>query len=458
MSKQNTLGSVREIWSIAYPVIMSTASTTIMRFMDRMMLSWSSPDDIAASTPADIASFTIICLFIGIASYTNALIAQYHGANDKEYLSKSLWQAIYFSLFAGIIIILFIPIGNLFINSMDHSASVIEKEKQYFTVLMYGGGFSVLGCALGSFFTGRGDTKTTMYISFIGCTLNFILGWALIFGNLGFPKLEILGAGIATDISLFVIALLYILCIFRKKYINEFNLIKYYRYNKELFIKLMRYGIPAGVEFMLGIASFAAFVFMVGNLGKDQLIASNIALSIDMLAFMPLIGLGIATESLVGQYIGRNLKNVAVKVTYNSMKLSVIYTFIVGALFLIIPDFFLAFFVDNKETTLDSLIVYGEPLLRIVTILLLIDGVAIVLANSLAGSGDTFYKMMVQIITGWILFVPGIYVLFYLLNKDVVYGWWWLIVYYSVYTLIVYFRYRSGKWKEFDLISREASV
>ena len=71
-------GGYREVLTIAYPLIMSTASMTIMHFVDRVFLARYAKEAIAASVPAGITSFTIICLFMGISGYTNAIVAQHY--------------------------------------------------------------------------------------------------------------------------------------------------------------------------------------------------------------------------------------------------------------------------------------------------------------------------------------------------------------------------------------------
>ena len=75
-------GGYREVLTIAYPLIMSTASMTIMHFVDRVFLARYAQEAIAAAVPAGVASFTVICLFMGSSGYTNAIVAQHYGARE----------------------------------------------------------------------------------------------------------------------------------------------------------------------------------------------------------------------------------------------------------------------------------------------------------------------------------------------------------------------------------------
>ena len=85
-----------------------------------------------------------------------------------------------------------------------------------------------------------------------------------------------------------------------------FNVRNHRAFEANLFGRLMRYGIPSAIQFSMDIFAFTFFIFMVGRIGKLQLAATNIVLSINSLAFMPMMGFSLATSTLVGQALGRN--------------------------------------------------------------------------------------------------------------------------------------------------------
>ena len=194
-------GSIKEILTVAFPLIIASATHTVLTFTDRMFLSWYSADCIAASGPASILSYSFICFFIGTGTYLNTIIAQYSGAKKRFYITKALWQGIYFGLLSSAAIVMLIPAGNMFIAHSEHGKQVIILEKSYFSLLMYGGGLAVMGSVFSSFFSGRGRTRPVMIITLISTTINILLDYILIFGKFGFPALGIVGAGIATLLS-----------------------------------------------------------------------------------------------------------------------------------------------------------------------------------------------------------------------------------------------------------------
>ena len=83
-------GGYREVIRIALPLVLSTASLTLMLFVDRMFLSWYGQDSVAAATPGGITYFTICSLFLGTAQYVNTIVAQYHGSGDKPACARVL--------------------------------------------------------------------------------------------------------------------------------------------------------------------------------------------------------------------------------------------------------------------------------------------------------------------------------------------------------------------------------
>jgi MATE family multidrug resistance protein len=163
-----------------------------------------------------------------------------------------------------------------------------------------------LNAALSSFFR-RGRTAVVMWAISRKCG-QFLL-YVLIFGKLGFPEMGIRGAGLATAISGAIPALYWGFIFLSPRYQAIYRTRKEFRWDPKLLFMLLRYGVPSGVQFFLDIASFTRFILLVGRLGEADLAATNIALSIEMLAFLPMVGMSIATATLVGEYIGQGGRN-----------------------------------------------------------------------------------------------------------------------------------------------------
>jgi MATE family multidrug resistance protein len=445
-------GNIGEILRVSLPLVVSNAFHTVLTFTDRMFLSWYSPTSIAASVPASLLSFTFVCFFLATGQYVNVLIAQFFGAKKNEDLAKSLWQGIYFTVISAFIIILFIPLGNLIIDYSGHSARVIAEEKLYFDILMLGGGLIVASAVLSSYFSGRSLTKIVMYFAIMGAILNILFNYVLIFGKLGFPSMGIRGAGIATVSASGVVVIAYVFLIFLGKDRKTVPLIRVFGFDKRIFLKLIRFGFPNGFQFFVDLATFSAFIFLIGLQGDAILAASNIVLSVNMLAFMPMTGIGMATAILVGQYMGKMKPDIVTRVTYRTLKMAFTYGVVAGIAFFFFPEFFLSFFKGENSSSFSKIQTEAIPLFKILPVFLLCDCAAIVFGSALNGVGDTRFKMWFVIAIACLLFAPGESLILGYLRLPAIYGWIFCSFYIFCFGFVFFLRFKHGKWRDIDMI------
>jgi MATE family multidrug resistance protein len=451
---KNVLEGYPEVLRIAIPLILSTSSLTLALFVDRLMLSWHSINDVAAATPGGITYFTICCFFQGTAQYTNTLVAQSHGAGDRLGCSKAVWQGIWFSAFSLPLILACIPLGQWTLGNTGHEPCIVELEKQYFTILMYSGVSLPLNAALSSFFSGRGQTSYVLIGNLVGNLGNIALDYLLIFGNFGFPELGIKGAGIATAVTNFV-PTIYWVCIFLSpRYQATYRTRREAYLDSRIFKALLKFGLPAGAQFILDVGSFTAFVLIVGKLGEIDLAATNIALSVETLSFLPMVGMSIATSAIVGEYIGRKRPDIAQKRVLCALSLALSYTALVAIFFWVAPDLLLRLFEPHQETTnnFEVLMNKGVILVRIIGAYTLFDTVFIIFNGALKGAGDTKFTMWAQITIAWIFFVPPVYIMTKYLGMGLFAAWIWMLVYVIVIGTVFWLRFRSGHWKTISVL------
>ena len=450
---QPGMGNYREILKVALPLVASTTSHTIMTFTDRMFLSWFSPAAIAASVPGSILSFTFICFFMGTGQYVNVLVAQFYGADRKEDLARSLWQGIYFALLTAVIVVLCTPFGLYIIDHSGHSQQVIVEEKAYFSILMYGGGLLVMTAVLGGYFSGRSKTKIVMYLSFLGAALNIVFNYVLIFGKLGFPAMGIRGAGIATVSASAFVALAYIALILTGKDRHLYPVTRLTGFNRTIFTKLFRFGAPNGFQFFIDLVTFTAFIFLIGLQGDTILAASNIVLSVHMLAFMPMVGLGQAIGILVGQCMGRREPDVAVVITRRALKMAALYCVSTGIAFYFFPHFFIGLFRGDNASAYDAIQAAAIPIFKMLPAFILCDCFANIYGGALGGVGDTRFKMWIMIVVAVFVFTPGEILILGYWQLHAVYGWLYCTFYIFLFGLALYIRFRQGKWRKIDMVS-----
>ncbi|MFH1741495.1 MAG: MATE family efflux transporter [bacterium] len=446
-------GGMREVTNIAFPLVMSTASMTVMHFIDRMFLSWLGAEYIAAAMPAGIVSFTVTCFFLGVAGFANTFVAQYHGAGEPDNCTRSTWQGIYLSIIASAIIPLFWFAGPWLFSLAHHTERVYELEVVYFRILIWAGGPSVAANAVSSFFSGRGKTGVVMKVSILANCVNAVLDYGLIFGAFGLPRMGIAGAGIATVIASVVSVFLYLYLFLCRGIHTEYRTRTLWHFRPSLFRRLLSYGTPAGVSFFLDVAAFSTFVLLVGRIGPIELAASNIVFSINTLAFLPMIGVNQAVSILVGQYIGRKDVKTAEKSTYSSLYLVMVYMGIMSVLYVLFPERFLDLFASEETSAADwqQILDYGRIMLVMVAAYGLFDAGNLVFSGALRGAGDTRFVMWMAVVMAWVLFVPPVYILIVWLGRGVLAAWAWVTLYVCLLAVVFYVRFRAGRWQHIKI-------
>lgn len=453
-------GGYRELVRVAIPLILSTASFTVMHFMDRIMLTRYSDTTAAAATAAGVLSFGLMSFFMGVAGYTNTFIAQYYGATDRKMCAVSLWQGMYFVAIVSILFpLVFKPLGMIMLSWSGHEPAVLEAERIYFGILVAGVVFPLLNSVLGSFFSGRGDTWTVMWVNCVAALLNVVLNYCLIFGKGGLPEMGISGAAIATLSASCSSNIIYIFLIFRKPWCRLYGVSRYTAFRLSSFMQLLRYGGPSGISFGLDIMAFSFFILLIGRLGTTELIASNITVTINSLAFLPMLGISIATSILVGQHIGEGHKRAAEQSAYSGVKLAILYMIVMGLIFIIFPRQLFGLFQgpENSREVFEQVIRYGRYLLVMIAILGIFDAVNVTFSGALKGAGDTLFPMWANVIIAWILFVPPVYLL--TRYKASLY-WSWIVfmVYVALLGLVFWWRFRGGVWKTIEIREKVSPV
>ena len=109
---QNTQqASLRELWFLSYPLIITMGAQVVMQFVDRVFLSWYSPEALGACVPGGMLAMTFAALFMGLAGYTSVFVSQFYAKNKKAAVTVSLWQGVFLSILSALLLASITPIG-----------------------------------------------------------------------------------------------------------------------------------------------------------------------------------------------------------------------------------------------------------------------------------------------------------------------------------------------------------
>lgn len=444
----------REVLRVCLPLVLSLSATTLMEFTDRVFLANYSIEAISASLPAGITAYLFLSFFGGVGSYAGVFIAQYSGKGDHKKIGAVLWQAIYFTFVAGLIMYLIAVFATEAIFMLaGHEQEVQRLEAIYFSILCKGGILHVAMATLSTFFTGRGLTRPVMIITFVGVLVNIPLDYALIFGMWGLPEMGIRGAAIATVIAWIINVVLLIVLIFTRKHERKYYVLSQIQIQWALLKRLLRFGVPAAFQFTMDILAFTLFVLLVGRIGTAELAATNIVLSINALTFMPSMGASQGISVLVGQALGRKSPELATTYVRSGIHMLLFYTLIIDLIFIFAPDFVLAPFFHETGGGVDpTVLAHARDILKIVAVYLFCDVLYMMYTGALRGAGDTRFMMIAATVAAPVCLVLPVYIGIEYFAISVSGAWLWILFFIGTLNLVSWIRYRQGKWKKMLVI------
>ncbi len=450
-------GGYHEIWRIAYPLIIMSASNTIMQFVDRKFLASYSTAAVAAALPAGALSFVFFSFFMVTLNFTSAIVAQHFGNRDSHGCIRATWNGFYFALFAAVIVVLVMPwIGIRIIDMSGHGKEIILLERRYFIALIPSGAFICLCAPLFSYFSGQGKTWHIAVINLITCSLNVILNYLLIFGNFGFPELGITGAGIATSIAS-ACSLIAVMSWFLG--LNQWRhpTRRFRSLNLEEITRLLKFGSPSGLRCFLDVGAFTMMTFLIGRISQAAMAVNTIVLSINMLSFLPMLGLSDATSIVVGQYIGRGKPEVSFRAAFRSWHLAMIYASFMAAIFILFPTWLLNHFSPKTSGPIDfnAVVEAGHRLLPWVAAFNFFSATKFIFMGALRGAGDTWSVMFICVAFSWLIMIPGVVILIVGFGTSITAVWIFLTIYAMLECIIIFLRFKSGKWQNIKMIKRQ---
>jgi MATE family multidrug resistance protein len=386
------------------------------------------------------------------AGYVSTFVAQYTGAGRPHRIGPAVWQGIHFAVLSGLLFLVIVPLAPLLIAVGGHTPALQHLETVYLRCLCFAALPMLLMAAVNGFFSGKGQTATVLVIEGFGTAVNVGLALLLISGRAGFPELGIEGAGWATVAGSWASALLALALLFRRKNRTEFATLSGWRPEWNLFWRLVWYGGPAGMQMFLDIFVFNFFVQLVGRLSEAAMGATTLTVRLNMVAFLPMFGIGQAVCILVGQRLGADRPDLAEKSAYTGLRWVFGYMAAVAAAYLLIPEVLVRVFEGGRNPEEFAAVAALVPrLLVCVAVYSLADAVNVTFAFALRGAGDTLFVSLLTFALAWpIMVLPTFLVVQF--GGSLYWAWAAATAYIIAMAACFNLRFRSGRWKTMRVI------
>ncbi len=451
-------GGYRELIALSAPLVLSSSFVTVQIFIDRVFISGVSAEATAAAMPAVAYFWTPFALLYFTVMYATVFVAQYAGAGRPGRIGPVVWQAGYFSVAAGLLFPLLGPVvDRLVIAGTNHPPAVKAMEAAYFGTLVWAALPALLVATVSGFFAGRGRSWTVLLINVVGSAANVGFAYLLIARQAHDPLAAMAGAGLAFTAGTWVAAVFGLALLAHPRYRAEFATLSGWRFDRGLFVRFLTFGLPNGLQWLIESLAFTAFILIVGNMGADVAAATTLTFSLNMLTFLPVMGLGQGVEVLVGRRQGERRPELSARTTWTGVKLATGWMLFVAALYCLAPDWLAApFAAEMKPDEWERVWPYIPVLLRFVAAYSLCDGVNIILAYALRGAGDTRFVVLVSVALSWPLMVIPTW-LVWRYGYGVEPAWGAATVYLAVTAGIYVVRFLGGKWRTMTVIEPHAA-
>ena len=440
----------RDIMQIAWPSLCELFLTSLVSMGDTMMVGGLGPTAISAVSLASQPRFLFMNLIMALNTGATAVVSRARGMQDRERANAILRQNMVFITFIAIFstivgYTLSEPLIRFMANKGQSEATIMEGVKYlriqfcFFPVLAWTAG--ITACMKGT-----GEAKPSMFYNTAANLVNICFNWLLINGRLGFPRLEVAGASIATGIGQCVALVIALYCVFSGRFYCTLKLKHLFRFDRDIIRGIVKVGVPSLIEQFIMRFGVIMYTRTVASLGELEYATHNICMNIQSMSFMIGQGFAVSSTALVGQSLGKKRPDMAEHYSRRCRNLGLVASLFIALLFVVLRRPLISLY--NKDMEILRL---GAYVMLFVALLQPFQANQFVLAGSLRGAGDTRFTAMVMLIT-----IVGIRTTVAWLMVDTLHlgltGAWIAVCADQICrSLIILGRYNQGKWKKIKL-------
>lgn len=425
------------IITLAIPVIIENILQTLLGTVDTYFAGQINDNAIAAIGVTNLIMNVFIVFFTAISIGTSAVVARNFGKGEmdkvKEATEQSIFLGIIISLVVGIINILFYE---QILNVCGATNEVLDFTIPYYLVVAVPIIFLCLSLILSSCLRSTKDTKTPMIATAFANILNIVLNILFIKMNMG-----IIGLALATTISRCInVAILLIklkTCNIHVK-INK----KAIKEGKDTLKAIIKIGAPAGIEKLIMRLGQLVYNSMIISIGVSAYVAHNIAGNIESYTYIPALGFGVATATLVGISLGEGDSEKSREIVYLADIITTACMVLIGILLFIFAPQIVKIFTNTDQVQIMVINV-----LRLIALFQCFIAITQIFTSALQGAGDTKFPMYTTLVGIWGVRVGIGYFLGIIMNFGLFGVWIAYAIDITVRAFILIIRFNHGKWK-----------
>lgn len=456
----NWFGELKVVLALGLPM----AATQLVQFMvytiDVIMIARVSADALAASSLGLVVMFLLWMIGSGPVAAVTPLISQALGANQHDYddvrysVRMSLWVIALMTPLV-ILVVLFTEPALIFFGQ---DPVISKMAAEYILMLSIGIPFALGVMCLRNFLAALNKTTIPLILVIISTCLNGFFNYLFIFGNWGFPRMELLGAGIASSLVYILSFVFFVIYVSVDKEAKSFRLFKdFFTPKWDRLKEIIVLGWPISVSTVFEGMLFNACVLLMGVIGKAEIAAYQIAMNVGALAFMLPWGLSMAGAVRVGLAAGARNHEAVKRVCVITVLLCIATMATIAVFVSFLPSGIAALYLDGGPDN-DVVRNYVILFLPLAAAFMLSDAVQVAANQLLRALKDVRAPMFM---TGFCYWVVGFPVAWYLGLKTSVGPngiWYGLLISLTLASILLGSRLYWLVWKtqRYKLLVKEA--
>ena len=393
----------KEIWRIAYPIMLGNLAQTIITFTDTAFLGHLGTNELSASMMAGLYYFVFTTLAMGFAVGIQIFIARRFGEGNFSKIGVVFQHGAVFVLGLGILLfsILFF-FSHRLLHIIIDSENIYAAASDYLRFRQFGIFFVVFNFLFRSFYVGISNTKVITFSTIIMAVVNIFFDWALIFGNVGLPEMGIGGAALASlmaEVTAFCFFWIY--TYFTVPH-EEYGMFRWHKWQPALMGDILKVAFPSMIQRLFSFGAWFIFFVMIEKMGETAIGVSSVVRSTYMILIIPGIAFASTANTLTSRIIGEGKSNEVMAMLWKVVKNTLICSAVLVAITMAFPALVLQIYTDDM-----ALVQAAIPSVYVISVATLILAAAMVFFEAVSGTGNTTAAMALEfgILIAYIVYV-----------------------------------------------------
>ena len=443
MSGKHLAVELTETLKLAVPIALTQLGQIAMMTTDLALIGRLGDAAVAAAALAHTIFFFSFTFGMGLVSAVAPLAAQAFGARNPRLVRRALRVGLWGALVMSLPMMALSLCGEPILLALGQAPVTAHLAQRYLLGLAWGVAPALGFLAIRGFMGAVNRPEPGLWITLAAIPANAVLVYLLIHGELGMPRLELLGAGIATTAINFGMFLAGLWFVTRRRPFRKYHVLgRIWRIDWVLMRRLIVIGAPISVSFLLEYGLFGAAGLLMGLISTTALAAHQIALQIAAILFMVPFGIGMAATVRVGHAVGGGNAPAAKRAGLVATGLGVVFMSAM-TLAVILGRFAIGrFFFGEAAESAGIVIELTAALLMVGATFFVADGIQTVVAGALRGMNDTRVPLMLAAISYWLIGFTAAYGLAFWAELGAIGVWIGLSCGTAVYALLLILRFR----------------